>query len=218
MKVEILAMKHWRNRRVRAGSGEPLRRYRWWQMFGRSLRSITLRCTDGTTSTYTVDVRHAGDMSDGEIRARLYVDGALQSYAKMPTRFSVPGGHIEVAVTGFGLKRCHYVRPDGTERQLSTHPRSAEGRRARLHQRHPRLSHVIGLISVAFVVAGLCVEVPQIIEALSQMPPIADSIGVFTSPIQLPLHINLLIGLAAVLGSTERALRMRSSWIDDLAS
>nr|WP_314841967.1 hypothetical protein [uncultured Microbacterium sp.] len=210
---------NWRDRRVRAGSGEPLRRYRWWQMFSRSLRSIELTSEDGTTSTYTVEVRHGGDMSDGEVRARLYVDGALQSYAKMPTRFAVPGGHIEVAITGFGLKRCHYVREaDGAEQQLSPEPRSAEGRRARLHQRHPRVSRVIGLLSVALVVVGLCVEVPQIIEALSQIPPIADSIGVFRSPIQLPLHINLLIGLAAVVGSTERALRMRSSWIDELAS
>lgn len=208
----------WRNRRVRAGSGEPLRQYRWWQMFGRSLRSITLPSTDGTVSTYTVDVRHSGDMSDGEIRARLYVDGALQSYAKMPTRFAVPGGHIEVAITGFGLKRCHYVWADGSEQALSPDPASAEGRRARLHHKHPALSRIIGLVSTVFVIVGLCVEVPQIIESLSQIPLIADSIGTFTSPIRLPLHINLIIGLAAVIGSTERALRMRSSWIDELAS
>lgn len=207
-----------RNRRVHAGSGEPLRRYRWWQMFSRSLRSIALVQEDGETATYTVEVRHGGDMTDGEVRARLYVDGALQSYAKMPTRFAVPGGRIEVAITGFGLKRCHYVRADGTEQLLSPDPRSAEGRRARLHQRHRGASRVIGLISIALVLVGLCVEVPQIIEALSQIPPIADSIGTFRSPIQLPLHINLLIGLAAVVGSSERALRMRSSWIDELAS
>lgn len=213
-----MGIANWRNRRVRAGSGEPLRRYRWWQMFSRSLRSITLASSDDRTSIYTVEVRHGGDMTDGEVRARLYVDGALLSYAKMPTRFAVPGGHIEVAITGFGLKRCHYVRADGTEQQLSPDPRSAEGRRARLHQRHPGVSQAIGILSVVFVVVGLCVEVPQIIEALSQIPPIADSIGTFASPIQLPLHINLLIGLAAVVGSTERALRMRSSWIDELAS
>jgi hypothetical protein len=208
----------WGNRRVRAGSGEPLRRYRWWQMFSRSLRSITLTSADGRTATYTVDVRHGGDMTDGEVRARLYVDGALQSYAKMPTRFAVPGGRIEVALTSFGLKRCHYVRADGTERQLSPDPRSAEGRRARLHRRHPGVSRAIGLLAVVFVLVGLCIEVPQIIESLSQIPPVAGSIGTFTSPIQLPLHINLLIGLAAVAGSTDRALRMRSSWIDELAS
>ncbi|WP_244632562.1 hypothetical protein [Microbacterium sp. Se63.02b] len=157
-------------------------------------------------------------MTDGEVRARLYVDGSLQSYAKMPTRFSVPGGHIEVAITGFGLKRCHFVPRDGVEQQLAPDPRSAEGRRARLHRRHPGASRLISLLSIAFVIIGLCVEVPQIIEALSQIPPVAESIGTFISPIRLPLHINLMIGLAAVVGSTERALRMRSSWIDELAS
>ncbi|OZF52676.1 hypothetical protein [Rhodococcus sp. 14-1411-2a] len=213
-----MGIKQWRYRRIRAGAGEPLRRYRWWQMFGRSLRSITLTAPDGTTSVYAVDVRHMGDAKDGEVRARLYVDGALESYAKMPARFPVPGGYIEVAATGFGLKRCHYVRGDGTEQQLSPDPASAEGRRARLHHRHPGPSRVIGLISIMLVIGGLCVEVPQIIESLSLIPPIADSIGTFTSPVRLPLHVNLLIAVAAVIGSTERALRMRSSWIDELAS
>lgn len=213
-----MGIKEWRNRRVRAGSGEPLRRYRWWQMFGRSLRTIMLQEPDGTPSAYTVDVRHAGDMTDGVIRARLYVNGSLRSFAKMPTRFSVPGGHIEVAANGFGLKRCHYVRADGIEWQLTPDPASAEGRRARLHHRHPGVSRVIGIISTVLVIAGLCVTVPQIIESISQIPPIADSMGTFTSPVQLPLQTNLLIGLAAVIGSTERALRMRSSWIDELAS
>lgn len=213
-----MEIKQWRYRRVRAGAGEPLRRYRWWQMFGRSLRSITVPAHDGTTAVYTIDVRHMGDAKDGEVRARLYVDGALESYAKMPTRFPVPGGHIEVAATGFGLKRCHYVREDGTEQPLSPDPASAEGRRARLHHRHPGPSRVIGLIAILRVIGGLCVEVPQIIESLSAIPPIADSIGTFTSPIRLPLHVNLLIAFAAAIGSTERALRMRSSWIDELAS
>ncbi|OZE43342.1 hypothetical protein CH256_03225 [Rhodococcus sp. 05-2254-6] len=213
-----MGIKQWRYRRIRAGAGEPLRRYRWWQMFGRSLRSITLTAPDGTKSVYAVDVRHMGDAKDGEVRARLYVDGALESYAKMPARFPVPGGYIEVAATGFGLSRCHYVRRDGTEQQLSPDPASAEGRRARLHYRHPGPSRVIGLISILLVSGGLCVEVPQIIASLSLIPPIADSIGTFTSPIRLPLHVNLLIGFAAVIGSTERALRMRSSWIDEFAS
>ncbi|WP_434992185.1 hypothetical protein [Arthrobacter sp. Ld5] len=213
-----MRMKPWGSRRVRAGSGEPLRRYRWWQMFGRSLRSIRLPSPDGTPTIYTVDVRHAGDMTDGEIRARLYVDGSLRSFARMPTRFSVPGGHIEVAINGFGLKRCHYVRLDGAEQQLTPDPASAEGRRARLHHQHPGLSRVIGIVSSVFVVIGLCITVPQIIESISHMPAIADAIGSFSSPVQLPLQIDLLFGLAAVIGSTERALRMRSSWIDELAS
>lgn len=206
------------DRRVRAGSGETLRHYHWWQAFGRSLRTISLPSTDGVLSVYAVDVRHGGDVTDGEVRARLYVNGELRSFAKMPTRFSVPGGDIEVAINNFGLKRCHFVGPDGAERQLTPDAASAEGRRARLHQRHPGLSRVIGIISTVLVVVGLCVTVPQIIESISQIPPIADAIGTFASPVHLPIHFDLLLGIAAVIGSAERALRMRSSWIDELAS
>jgi hypothetical protein len=213
-----MGFNRWRYRRVHTGAGEPLRRFRWWQMFGRSLRTISLPAPDGTASTYTIDVRHAGDLTDGEIRARLYLNGSLHSYSKLPARFSVPGGHIDVAINGFGLRRCHYVRADGSEVQLAPDPASAEGRRAQLHRTHPGLSRLVGVVSTAFVVAGLCVTVPQIIETISRVPPIADSIGTFTSLVQLPLGANLLIGLAAVIGSTERALRMRSSWIDELAS
>ncbi|MGV8874532.1 MAG: hypothetical protein ACOH2Q_18515 [Rhodococcus sp. (in: high G+C Gram-positive bacteria)] len=212
-----MGIKALRNRRVRAGSGAPLRRYRWWQMFGRSLRTITLPSPDGTQSSYAVDVRHAGDMTDGVIRAHLYVNGSMHSYATTPARFPVPGGHIEVAVNSFGLTRCHFVRPYGTERRLTPDPASAEGRRARLHHNHPGASHVIGIISTVLVIAGLCVTVPQIIASISLIPPIADKIGVFASPVQLPIQIDLLFGLAAVIGSMERALRMRSSWIDEFA-
>lgn len=208
----------WRGRRVRAGSGEPLRRFRWWQVFSRSLRSTTIAGPDGVASVYTVDVRHGGDASDGAVRARLFVDGALRSYSTMPAVFTVPDGRIEVAINGFGLKRCHHVRADGTERQLAPDPASAEGRRARLHRDHPGLSRVIGLVSIAFVAVGLGVSVPQLVETISQIPPVADSVGTFTSPVHLPLHLNLLVGAGAVVGSTERALRMRSSWIDELAS
>lgn len=82
----------------------------------------------------------------------------------------------------------------------------------------PVFSRVIGLVSIALVAVGLVVEVPQIIQSLSRIPLIADSIGTFSSPISLPLSLNLVIGLAAVMGSAERGLRMRSSWIDELAS
>ncbi|MBG6238271.1 hypothetical protein IWX78_001226 [Mycetocola sp. CAN_C7] len=213
-----MGIKHGRNRLVRTGSGEPLQRFRWWQTFGRSLRTITLPAPDGTASAYTVDVRHAGDMTDGEVRARLFVNGSLRSYSKMPTRFPVHGGHIEVGINGFGLKRCHFVHADGSAMQLSPDPASVEGRRARLHHRHPGLSRLIGVVSTTLVLVGLSVTVPQIIESISHIPPIAESIGTFTSPVRLPLQVNLLIGLAAVIGRTERALRMRSSWIDELAS
>ena len=205
-------------RRVRPGSGEPLPRFRWWQLMSRSLRTLTLHTPEGAVTTYSVDVRRAGDASDGEVRARLYRDGSLLAYSRLPARFVVPGGHIEVAVGTFGLRRCHDVPGGGGEVPLTPDPASAEGRRARLHQERPRVSRVVGLVSTALVLAGLCVAVPQFLQAISQAPPIADSIGVFTSPVRLSPMGNALIGIAAVIGSTERALRMRSSWLDDLAS
>lgn len=212
----------WRNRRaarrVRPGAGEPLPPFRWWQLFTRSLLTLTLRAPDGTVSTYAVDVRQAGDLDDGEVRARLYLDGSLLALSKLPARFSVPGGHIEVAVGSFGLRRCHYVRFDTSEVQLAPDPDSAEGRGAHLQRTRPGVSRLVGLVSTAFVVVGLGVTVPQLIDTISQIPPLADSIGSFESPVRVSLTINVPIAIAAVIGSTERALRMRSNWLDDLAS
>lgn len=205
-------------RRVRSGAGEPLARFRWWQMFSRSLLRLSVTDSRGAASTYAVDVRQAGDARDGRVRARLYRDGRLDALSTLPARFPVPGGHIEVAVGGFGLRRCHYIRIDGSESPLTPDPASAEGRRALLGRRHPRVSAILATISFVFVFAGLCVAVPQLVETISRIPPIAASIGVVDSPVRLPLGLNLLIGGAAVLGSVERALRIRTSWIDDLAS
>lgn len=208
----------WAARRVRAGDGAPLPRFRWWQLLTRSLLTLTLRAGDGAESTYAVDVRQAGDLDDGVVRARLYLDGALLSHSTLPASFSVPGGRIEVAVGTFGLRRCHYVSTGGIARQLTPHPASAEGRRARLHRNHPGLSRIIGGLSTLLVLVGVCVAVLQLAETISHAPPIADSIGTFDSPIHLSLAASITVGLAAVAGSTERALRLRSTWLDDLAS
>lgn len=217
-----MAEGRWRERRaarrVRAGSGEPLRRFRWWQLFTRSLLSITLPVSDGPDRTYAVDVRQAGDLRDGEVRARLYLEGALVSYSKLPARFSVTGGHIEVAVGTFGLRRCHYVPTDGDARQLTPHPASAEGRRAGLHRRHPALSRLVGVISTLLVLVGVAVAVLQLTETISQVPPIAEALGTFESPLHLSVAATVALGVATVVGSTERALRLRSSWLDALAS
>lgn len=211
----------WRRRaarRLRAGDGEPIPRFRWWQTLSRSVLSVALREPDGTVSTYTVDVRLMGDRDDGAVRARLYRDGALSLHSTVPASFPVPGGHIQVVVGTYGLQRCSYVQDDGAESRLTPHPATAEGRRARLQVTHPRLSTLVGVVSTVVVLVGICVAVPQLVETISQAPPIADALGVFESPVRLSPAANVALGIAVVAASTERAMRLRSSWLDSLAS
>ncbi len=212
----------WRDRRaarrVRAGQGEPLARFRWWQLLSRSLFTLTLHEPDGTAAVYAVDVRHLGDRHDGEVRARLYRDGSRITYSRLPARFPVPGGHIEVATSSYGLRRCHYVAADGAESQLAPHPATAEGRRLGLQRTHPRLSRLVGAASTLLVLVGVGVAVPQLIETLSLVPPLAEAFGTFDSPVDLAPAANVAVGIATVAASTERALRLRSNWLDDLAS
>ncbi|KRE61597.1 hypothetical protein [Nostocoides sp. Soil756] len=205
-------------RRLRPGDGRPLPRFRWWQMLSRSVRTVTLARPDGGASTYAVDVRQLGDGSDGAVRARLYLDGALVWSSGLPASFPVPGGRIEVAAGTYGLKRCHLVRADGSSTPLQPHPASAEGRRARLERTHPRLSRAVGLVSALLVLVGLCVAVPQLAATISQIPQVAATVGTFDLPVHIPGAVNVAAALAAAAGSVERALRLRSTWLDDLAS
>lgn len=205
-------------RRVRAGDGRPLAPFRWWQVLSRSQLSLQIPDAVDPPVVYTVDVRQLGDSGDGEVRARLYRDGALDAMSRLPARFAVPGGHIEVAVGGFGLRRCHFVSDTGDERQLVPHPHSAEGRRAAFDRDHRVASRLIGILSAVIVVVGACLTIPQLIDTVSHIPPIADSIGAFTWPLHLPPPVNLVVTVVVAAASVERASRLRSSWLDDLAS
>ncbi|MCA1186892.1 MULTISPECIES: hypothetical protein [unclassified Saccharopolyspora] len=204
----------WRHRRaaarVKSGDGRPLKPFRWWQQFSRSL--FHLRTGEGTD--YAVDVRLWGDKTTGEVKADLYRDGRHHAVAKLPAVFPVDGGTIEVAVSRAGLKRCHHVTAAG-EQQLVPDPRSAEGRRARLDRDHPAASRALGHLSVALLVIGVALLVLQVAEPISRIPPIAENIGIFTSPLHLPLWLNTTLTIGAALASTERALRMRHHWLLD---
>ncbi|MFG2011570.1 hypothetical protein ACGFNF_21145 [Micromonospora sp. NPDC048868] len=110
------------------------------------------------------------------------------------------------------------MQADGAATQLTPHAASAEGRRAHLHRTRPGLSRLVGVVSTLLVLVGICVAVPQLVETISHAPPVADSLGTFDLPVHLPLAANLVAGIAAVAGSTERALRLRSNRLDTLAS
>lgn len=202
-------------RRVKPGDGHALTRFRWWQPFSRSLLHIPLFEEDGRSHTWSVDVRLGGDSEDGEVRARLYRDGVHHAVSKLPAAFPVPGGTIEVVASNYGLRRCHFVGDDGSERQLTPDPASAEGRRAWLERRHPLLSRGIGIVSVAVLLVALVLGIPQIVEQISQIPPVAENIGSFTSPFHLPVWFNIALTVGAIVASTERALRLRYHWLLD---
>lgn len=217
-----MATSRWRSdvlsTRVRPGDGSELPPYRWWHAPIRTLMMLTVGDDPTGSTTYAVDIRTLGDRSDGEVRARLYTNGRQTAWSRLPAMFRVPGGAIDVRAGTFGVKRCHFVPDQGAERRLDPHPRSAHGRRARFDRRHPFASRVIGVVSALIVLGALAVTVPQLIEVISTIPQIADSLGQFTSPIRLTPLQNVAVTLAAIVASSERALRLRATWVDELAT
>lgn len=214
MRVGAIRQDRLTRRRLQSGDGRPLPKFRWWQQLTRSLFWLRLE-EEGHEVVYAVDVRHGGDSSDGEVRARLYRDGVQHAVSKTPARFPVADGAIEVATTQFGLRRIHFVTAGGREHQLTPDPKSGVGRRMRFHREHPTLSRVIGAISVVFLLVGVALLALQLAEVITGVPPIAERIGVFTSPVQLPLWLNIALGAGAAVASTERALRLRYHWMLD---
>jgi catechol 2,3-dioxygenase-like lactoylglutathione lyase family enzyme len=215
--------KEWSRRRavqrVKQGNGRPLKRFRWWQQLSRALFYLPPRDDDGRQTVYAVDVRYlqAALSDDGKGKAHLYLDGRHHAESTLPAAFPVPGGVIEVASTSFGLKRCHYVTDEGVEYQLLPDRSSAEGRRERLDQEHPALSRWIGFVSLLLLVVPALLVVPQLVEVAFEIPPVAERFGTFTSPVHLPFWLNVALGLGAAVASTERALRLRYSWLDSVA-
>jgi hypothetical protein len=204
-------------RRVRPGDGRPLTRFRWWQSFSRSLFYLRLS-NEGAKTVYAIDVRHAGSWSTGEVEAHLYLDGVHRAVSNTPAAFAIQGGMLDVSISTFGLRRCHYVTPDGVERQLVPDRTSAEGRRAAFETAQPGLSRLVGWISLTVVFIGLVILIPQLVAPISTIPTIADTFGVFTSPIQLSFWGNLIVALVTGAASTERALRLRYNTFLDGAS
>ncbi|MGW0863248.1 hypothetical protein [Streptomyces sp. NPDC002611] len=212
-------IKEWRRRRavqrVKPGDGRALKRFRWWQLPFRALFCLRLTGDDGQRTVYAVDVRHWQNHSSDHLKAHLYTDGRQHAVSRLPAAFPVPGGTVEVRMSAFGIKRCHYVTDEGPEYRLVPDPRSAEGRRARLERDHPALSRAIGLLSLCVLVAALAILLPQAAEQLTRSEGIARHTGTFTSPVDLPKWGNIALGLATAAASTERALRLRHSWLLD---
>lgn len=71
-------------------------------------------------------------------------------------------------------------------------------------------------IAVVVLLIGLAVALPAIAERISEIPPVAERLGTFTSPIDLPGEIAIALTVACVVASIERALTLRNHWLIDL--
>jgi hypothetical protein len=203
-------------RRLRGGDGRPLQPFRWWHLLTeRALLTQRVVGRDGHVVDYAIDVRHWGKQGGDEGKAHLFVDGRHRAESTLPAVFPVEGGTIEVALSTYGLRRAHYVPVEGSERRLTPDPKSAVGRRLRLDREHPVASRVVGAVSVVLLIAGVGLNVLQILEPLSTFPPVVERFGRFESPIHLPLWLNITLGIGAGLASMERGLRLRYHWLLD---
>lgn len=193
---------------LKRASAPALQPYRRWQAFSRSLFHLRLRDKDGLPQTWSVDVRHGGD-ENGEVYVHLYRSGLYMDRAKPPASFPLPGGTIHVAVSTYGVRRAEYVAHNGAVQQLAPDISSAEGLRAHLDQTRPALSRFIGAASGLVLLLSLALGVPQLLESVTSFPPVAETIGTFSSPFFLPGWANTGLVLAGMAASTERALRLR---------
>ncbi|MGW8692320.1 hypothetical protein ACWGNY_20675 [[Kitasatospora] papulosa] len=213
-----MAWKEWAaSRRLKQGDGRELQRFRWWQLPFRSLFWLRIPGAHGQQCLYAVDVRHWARLDDSRIRAHLFLEGRHLAESKLPALFPVDGGVIEVAMSSYGIRRCHYRPSGGRPSQLAPDPASAEGWRARFGARHPGLSRALAAGSVLLLVIGVGLNLLQLAEPVSQIPPVMQRGGTFESPIHLPIWLNIALGGGAVLASMERALRLRYSSLLDAA-
>lgn len=207
-------LEDWKRRRaakrLKRGDGRPLQPFRWWQLlFERALLTLRVVGRDGRAVVYAVDVRYYGRQGGVEGKAHLFVDGRHHAQSTLPAVFPIEGGTIEVAGSTYGLQRAHYVPAEGAEQQLVPDPESAAGRRLRLDREHPLASRAVAVVSVVLLIAGIGLNLLQLLEPISSIPLLVERFGQFESPIHLPLWLNVTLAVGAGLASTERGLRLR---------
>ncbi|MEB3963262.1 hypothetical protein OKJ48_23895 [Streptomyces kunmingensis] len=203
-------------RRITPGDGRPLERFRWWQLPYRSLFYLRLPAgSGGGQAIYAVDVKRGQDQTSAQAKADLYLDGRHHARSKLPAAFPVPGGTVEVRLSAFGLRRCHYVTTQGAEHLLVPDSDSAEGRRAHLDRAHPALSRGIGTVSLTVLVVALVLLIGQLAEKATAVPVVTEHVGAFTSPVHPSLWGNAVLTVITLTAGTERALRLRYSRLLD---
>ncbi|GAA3224056.1 hypothetical protein GCM10017691_11710 [Pseudonocardia petroleophila] len=207
--------RRWQLSKAKPGDGSRLEQFRFWHLLSRSLFALDLADESGRPNRYEVDVHHLRDSSSAKRPAALYRDSVQVLAANLPVTFPVPGGVIEVAVSQYGVKRMHHVTDDGRARMLRPDPRSLEGRRARFGQRFPRTSAVIGAVGLVVLLVGLAGTLAVVAEQITRVEVVAQHVGTFTSPIHLPVWATIALAVAGALAATDRALRLKSTWMAD---
>lgn len=201
-----------RNRRlkkVKKGDGHPLKKYKLWHMFTRSLFHIEIKTNEKERLNYAVNCSYFVE----EPRADLYREGRHIAYSKLPAVFPVENGFIEAASGSYGIKRMHYVTEEETEYRLYPDKRSLRGLRLSLDNQFPLTSRLIGVISILMLLTTFVLGLPQLIEPISQVPWIAENIGVFVSPFEYSAMENFWIVVLGVIAGVERSLLLRNKWL-----
>lgn len=207
--------RRWRLSKAKPGDGSRLHRFRFWHLLSRSLFALELPDDTGRPHRYAVDVHHMRDSSSAKRPAALYRDGVQVLAADLPVTFPVPGGVIEVATSQYGVRRMLHIADDGREQVLRPDPRSLEGRRAQFASRFPRTSALIGAVGLVVLLLGLAGTLAVAAEQITRIEVVAQHVGTFTSPIRLPLWGAIALAVGGALAATDRALRLKSTWMAD---
>lgn len=202
-------------KKVKAGDGHLLKPYRLWSIFTHSLFHINIRNQQsGTTTSYAIKSKYFTE----EPRVDLYRENRHVAYSKLPAAFPVENGVIEITHGSSGINGIHYVTATEDSFSVSPDKRSIRGFRRWVHRRFPALSAFIGMIAVVILLISIALSLPQLIETITNIPPVSEKIGTFESPIQLSIWTNFSIGIAAAIAGTERALMLKSHWLIDMES
>lgn len=141
----------------------------------------------------------------------LYRDGEVVEKASTPARFMVAGGGvIEVDASEYGFRRA-VLRHDGSVRKLRPAPGTWEAARLRWAGRHPALSRFVAVSATIVVLVSIVVGVMELLEIATSIPGVRDLLAgwAFTSPIDLPPMLLVILGLVGGAAALEKALRIR---------
>lgn len=198
-------------KKIEEGDRSLLKPMRFWQLFSRTVFHKSFTDQTGMRKEYSVDV----EFYTGEQEVKLYIDKRQMATSSAPAVFPVLDGYIEVDVGTYGLKRMHFVHGDHEE-VLRPDCQSAEGIRSKFHNHFPKVSQRIGRLAIIILLVSLALEVPQLIELLTQFDVVKERVGTFTSPIQLPKSLNTALLISSAFAALERALTLKNHWLIDL--